>query len=88
LASADNGAIRVQIFRIGARVCATFAKTLNDALDKVRKTEYARLEGKDRRYVKGQKYVLLRNHENLSALLVAVPKVMACADDTIRRYPA
>ena len=39
---------------------------LNDALDKVRKTEYARLQGKDRRYIKGQKYVLLSHHENLS----------------------
>ncbi|MBK7663880.1 MAG: transposase [Sterolibacteriaceae bacterium] len=32
---------------------------LNDALDKVRKAEYARLSGTDRRYIKGQKYVLL-----------------------------
>jgi len=39
---------------------------LNDALDKVRKAEYARLSGKDRRYIKGQKYVLLSNHENLT----------------------
>ena len=28
---------------------------LNDALDKVRKMEYSRLQGKDRRYIKGQK---------------------------------
>ena len=42
-------------------------KHLNDALDKVRKTEYARLQGKDRRFIKGQKYVLLSNHENLTA---------------------
>ncbi len=39
---------------------------LNDALDKVRKMEYARLHGKDRRYIKGQKYVLLARHENLT----------------------
>jgi transposase len=39
---------------------------LNDALDKVRKSEYARLQGKDRRYIKGQKYVLLSNYENLT----------------------
>ena len=32
---------------------------LNDALDQVRKTEYARLSGKERRYIKGQKYTLL-----------------------------
>lgn len=39
---------------------------LNDALDKVRKSEYARLQGKDRRYIKGQKYVLLTGHDNLT----------------------
>lgn len=39
---------------------------LNDALDKVRKMEYARLQGEDRRYIKGQKYVLLSSHENLT----------------------
>ncbi|HQT45049.1 MAG TPA: transposase, partial [Candidatus Micrarchaeota archaeon] len=39
---------------------------LNDALDKVRKMEYARLQGKDRCYIKGQKYVLLSSHENLT----------------------
>jgi transposase len=40
---------------------------LNDALDRVRKAEYARLSGKDRRYIKGQKYVLLSHRENLTA---------------------
>ena len=39
---------------------------LNDALDKVRKAEYARLQGKERRYLKGQKYVLLSRRENLT----------------------
>ena len=38
---------------------------LNNALDKVRKREYARLEGEDRRFVKGQKYTLLSHWENL-----------------------
>jgi transposase len=32
---------------------------LGEALDKVRKSEYARLAGKERRYIKGQKYTLL-----------------------------
>ncbi|MFZ1548510.1 MAG: transposase [Candidatus Nitrotoga sp.] len=41
-------------------------KHLSDALDKVRKAEYARLQGTDRSYIKGQKYVLLSNHENLT----------------------
>ena len=32
----------------------------------VRKAEYARLSGKDRRFIKGQKYTLLSSRENLS----------------------
>jgi transposase len=39
---------------------------LGEALDKVRKTEYARLSGRDRRFIKGQKYNLLSRHENLT----------------------
>ena len=39
---------------------------LSDALDEVRKSEYARLCGKARSYIKGQKYTLLSNRANLS----------------------
>ena len=39
---------------------------LGEALDKVRKSEYARLSGKNRRYIKGQKYTLLSRRENLT----------------------
>lgn len=39
---------------------------LGEALDKVRKTEYARLSGKDRSYIKGQKYTLLSSRQNLT----------------------
>ena len=39
---------------------------LGEALDKVRKAEYARLRGKDRRFIKGQKYTLLSHRDNLS----------------------
>ena len=39
---------------------------LSDALDEVRKSEYSRLSGKARSYIKGQKYTLLSNRENLS----------------------
>ncbi len=38
---------------------------LNEALDQVRKSEYARLGGKQRRYIKGQKYTLLSHRANL-----------------------
>jgi transposase len=39
---------------------------LNEALDKVRKSEYARLTGKNRKFIKGQKYALLSHPENLT----------------------
>jgi transposase len=39
---------------------------LGEALDKVRKMEYARLSGKKREFIKGQKYNLLSHRENLS----------------------
>src|SRR5260370_2445523 len=39
---------------------------LGEALDKVRKAEYARLSGKDRRFIQGEKYNLLSRHENLT----------------------
>jgi len=38
---------------------------LQNALDTVRKAEYARLSGADRRFIKGQKYNLLSRWENL-----------------------
>ena len=41
-------------------------RRLGEALDKVRKSEYARLSGKDRRFIKGQKYTLLSRRENLT----------------------
>jgi len=39
---------------------------LNDALDQVRKSEYKRLIGKDRKYIKGSKYTLLSRKNNLT----------------------
>jgi transposase len=39
---------------------------LGEALDEVRKSEYARLSGRQRRYIKGQKYTLLSRRANLS----------------------
>jgi transposase len=39
---------------------------LGDALDKVSKSEDARLTGRSREYIKGQKYTLLSNRENLT----------------------
>ena len=39
---------------------------LGEALDKIRKQEYARLAGKDRSFIKGQKYTLLSHRQNLT----------------------
>lgn len=39
---------------------------LGEALDEVRKSEYGRLKGRDRTYIKGQKYTLLSHRENLT----------------------
>jgi transposase len=57
-AHAPNAAILFDKFHI--------LRHLGDALDAVRKSEYARLSGNDRRYIKGQKYTLLSHRENLS----------------------
>ena len=39
---------------------------LSDALDEVRRSEYRRLAGKDRAFIKGQRYTLLSSRENLT----------------------
>ena len=39
---------------------------LGEALDQVRRSEYARLEGTQRRFIKGQKYALLSHSDNLT----------------------
>jgi transposase len=39
---------------------------LGKAMDQVRRQEYARLSGQDRRFIKGQRYTLLAHWENLS----------------------
>ena len=40
---------------------------LGEALDAVRRSEYKRLSGKDRTFIKGQRYTLLSCRENLSS---------------------
>lgn len=39
---------------------------LSNALDDVRRSEFARLKGEDRAFIKGQRYTLLSHRENLS----------------------
>jgi transposase len=55
---APNAAILFDKFHI--------MRHLGEALDKIRKSEYARLSGNKRRYIKGQKYPLLPRWENLT----------------------
>jgi len=40
---------------------------LGNALDKIRKMEYARVAGDQRKFIKGQKYVLLSHRKNLTS---------------------
>jgi transposase len=53
---------------------------LGDALDTVRKAEYRRLSGQDRRYLKGQKYTLLSHRENLTRTGRQTLKVLLAAN--------
>lgn len=55
-AHAPNAAILFDKFHV--------MRHLGEALDAVRKSEYGRLAGRDRRYIKGQKYTLLSRKEN------------------------
>jgi transposase len=61
-------------------------RQLGEALDRVRKVEYARLDGTQRRFIKGQKYALLSHPENLTGsarknlkLLLAANKRLSTA---------
>lgn len=57
--NAPNAAILFDKFHV--------IKHLQDALNTVRKSEYKRLSGSDRKYIKGQKYTLLSHKENLNS---------------------
>jgi transposase len=41
-------------------------KHLSEAMDKVRRSEYQRVSGEDRKFIKGQRYTLLSHRENLT----------------------
>ena len=57
--NAPQAAILYDKFRI--------LRHLGEAIDAVRKSEYKRLRGEDRRFIKGQKYTLLSHRQNLSS---------------------
>jgi transposase len=58
---------------------------LCSALDEIRKQEYNRLTGNDRKFVKGQKYVLLSNWENLSRKGQASLKLLLAANKRLSK---
>jgi transposase len=53
---------------------------LGEALDKVRKQEYAKLDGQKRKFIKGQKYVLLSHKENLQGAARKNLKILLAAN--------
>jgi transposase len=53
---------------------------LGEALDKVRKSEYGRLEGKKRKFIKGQKYALLSHRQNLKGSARKNLKILLAAN--------
>ena len=55
---------------------------LGEALDQVRKSEYARLAGKDRQFIKGQKYTLLSHRDNLTPM-AGVLSSSCCANQRL-----
>ena len=56
---------------------------LGEALDQVRKSEYGRLVGKDRRFIKGQKYTLLSRRENLTLKARQALKILLSANQRL-----
>jgi transposase len=50
------------------------------ALDKVRKQEYAKLDGEKRKFIKGQKYALLSHKENLQGSARKNLKILLAAN--------
>ena len=55
-------------------------KHLGEALDKIRKAEYARLGGKQRQFIKGQKYTLLSHPQNLTGTVRKNLKLLLAAN--------
>jgi transposase len=58
-------------------------KHLGEALDKIRKAEYARLGGKQRQFIKGQKYTLLSHPQNLTGTARKNLKLLLAANNRL-----
>jgi transposase len=99
LGKGKSGRIRLAVmdmwkpFRNATQACAPNAailfdkfhimRHLGEALDKVRKSEYARLSGPQRRYIKGQKYTLLSRWDNLTLESRQALKILLAANKRI-----
>ena len=55
------------LFPAGLDLLRSPTANLGEAMDAVRKSEYHRLSGADRKFIKGQKYTLLSHRQNLSS---------------------
>jgi transposase len=66
LGAKKSGRIRLAVMDMWRPFRLATAAHAPNALDAVRKNEYGRLAGRDRRYIKGQKYTLLSRKENLT----------------------
>src|SRR6266581_3979165 len=78
VAHAPNAAILFDKFHV--------MRHLGEALDAVRKSEYGRLAGRDRRYIKGQKYTLLSRKENLTLDGRKALKALLSAKQRLKPY--
>ena len=58
-------------------------KHLGEALDKIRKAEYARLSGRQRQFIKGQKYTLLSHPQNLTGTARKNLKLLLAANQRL-----
>ncbi len=58
---------------------------LGEAMDKVRKREYARVSGADRRFIKGQRYSLLSHWGNLTTAGRAALKLLCKANQRLNK---
>jgi hypothetical protein len=58
-------------------------KHLGEALDKIRKAEYAWLGGKQRQFIKGQKYTLLSHPQNLTGTAKKNLKLLLAANNQL-----
>lgn len=56
---------------------------LNDALDEVRRSEYVRMQGEQRRFIKGSRYTLLSHRDNLTLEGKQALKVLLAANKRI-----